>query len=144
MATFSGKFWCKKSSNSKKKWSQWNYYTKPMVELPLAKGGKCCLALDFCIFMHLLHVLRLLLIILSLCNTLRQLLVPNSYANFFKNPVLDAVPAELPLWNCPWPRGGVLLCSSILTFFIYLLQLYEPLVIIHFFAILSGNFWYQI
>ena len=40
LATFSGKFWYKNSSNYKKKWSHWNCHTKPIVELPLAEWGR--------------------------------------------------------------------------------------------------------
>ena len=32
-------FGIKIQANTRRNWSQWNYHTKPVVELPLAAGG---------------------------------------------------------------------------------------------------------
>ena len=70
--------------------------------------GQCCNTLAFSLFYYFFVVFVVLVEMLSLCNTLRQLWVQNARTNTFENPVLDTVPVELPYWNCPWPRGAVL------------------------------------
>ena len=56
------------------------------------------------------HLILFVGIKLNICNTLRELLVPNSRANIYK----FSVPMELPCWNHPWPCGAVLHCPIFL------------------------------
>ena len=111
------------SSNSTRKWSQWNYHTKPIVELPLAEGAVLQYSRFQHFFIQFYASFSILVIILNFCNTVRQLLVPNSRTFFLNNPVLAPVPVKLPCWNCPWPRGAVQQYPTFLHFFLQLLQL---------------------
>ena len=121
------------SSNICKIWGKWNYHTIPIVELPLAGRGSASVPQPFALLYAFAASFSILSNNMKICNTLRQLLVPNS--STINNPELGTVPVELPYWKCPWPRGAVLQCPGIF---------YFPGTDMSTFVTFSCNFWYQI
>ena len=131
-------------ANSMRKKSQWNYYTKLIVELPLVGWGSAAMPKFFFTFFHAFPASSSILCIdIILFKTRKQLLVPNSGATVLKHPVLDTVPVKLPCWNSPWPLGAVLKCPGILHYLCMLLQLLAFFAVYVSFAIVFCTFWCQ-
>ena len=113
------------ASNFSKKWSQQNHHTKPWWNCPWPRGAVLQYPWFLHIFMQFLLIIAIFAFFICFVMVFAHFGLKKTSIFYHKHSTL----VGLPWWNCPWPRGGVLQCPSMQPFFIYLLQLYEFLVI---------------
>ena len=127
---------------SRRKWSQWNYNTKPIVDLPLVEWGSAAgpKLFGFC---HAFAASSSIFLLIKILQDSEATFGTKFMSKNLKKHLYLTLSQGNYQNKQPLPHGRVLQCPSFLQYLCMFLQLIAFVQLIYFFAIVFCTFWCQ-